>query len=363
MPKLLYVTRGSFYPECAGGAELSSHYLLCALGRRGWQVEVACALSTNGSALARACRNEMVRLRQVSLTVSDTDLGYPCHRFVTAGRGEEMWAEWLEQRLAERRPDVVVGAPNPYCAMLSAAARHGYPTFYMAHNLAVLEVGKPIPDAIRVVANSPATAARLSSITPRGVGVVLEMVDPALYRVLARDRCYITFINPIPEKGVRVALQIARRLPDAAFLFVKGKWPTITAAAAAEFLRPAAALPNVTIWENQMDMRRVYAVTDLLLVPSQFLETFGRVILEAQINDIPVVAASVCGIPYVLGAGGVLVEPADDVEAYVAAIRRLRDDQRLYGQISEAALRNSRRPEFDPETQVDNFVRFVESGG
>ena len=363
MPSLLYVTRGPFYPESAGGAELSSHYLLCALQRRGWQVEVACALSTTGSALARACRKEMVRLRQVSVTLSDTDLGYPCHRFVTADKAEEIWVEWLERRLADRRPDIVVGAPNPYCAMLNAAACHGYPTFYMAHNLAALEVGKPIPDAIRVVANSPATAARLSSLTPRGIGLVLEMVDPVPYRVLIRERRYITFVNPIPEKGVEVALQVARRLPDAVFLFVKGKWPTITPVAAADFLQPAAALANVTIWENQTDMRPVYAMTDLLLVPSQFFETFGRVILEAHINKIPVVAASVGGIPYVLGTGGLLVDPADDVEAYVTAIRRLRDDHQLYGRMSDAALRNSRRPEFDPETQVDNFVRFVESGG
>jgi glycosyltransferase involved in cell wall biosynthesis len=59
----------------------------------------------------------------------------------------------------------------------------------------------------------------------------------------------------------------------------------------------------VEVWEHQQDTRQIYAVTDILLVPSQFYETFGRVILEAQVNSIPVVAANVDSIPYTLVPG------------------------------------------------------------
>jgi glycosyltransferase involved in cell wall biosynthesis len=126
-------------------------------------------------------------------------------------------------------------------------------------------------------------------------------------------------------------------------------------------MKPIYKLPNVEVWNHQKDMRQIYAVTDILLVPSQFDETFGRVIVEAQVSGIPVVAAKVAGIPYTLGQGGILVEPKDKPQGYVEALRRLRTDENLYRQLSALALENSQRPEFDPEHQVNNFIRFVES--
>jgi glycosyltransferase involved in cell wall biosynthesis len=123
-------------------------------------------------------------------------------------------------------------------------------------------------------------------------------------------------------------------------------------------LRRARSLPNVTIWDFQKDVRRIYSLTDILLVPSRN-ESFGRVIVEAQINGIPVVAAKSGAIPYALGQGGVLIDPADNVQAYIDAVVRLRSDKRHYGNLSKLALENSKRAEFDPECQVHNFIRFV----
>jgi len=280
---------------------------------------------------------------------------------VAANGGEKPWRECFEEELCEYQPDCVLGAPNPYCPTLFTAAKHGYLSFYIAHNLAILEIGRRIPDSIHVIANSPFTASRLAPLVDGEIGIILEMVDPELYRAPRSSRQYITFINPIPEKGVATAIEVARRLPEEQFLFVKGKWPNIDEAALSSFLEPAAALPNVAIWENQPDMRVVYAVTSILLLPSQFLETFGRVIVEAHINGIPVVASTVGGIPYVLGQGGLLVEPKDEPQAYVDAIQRLRNRESLYMRLSEAALANSERPEFNPERQVESFIQFVES--
>ena len=106
-------------------------------------------------------------------------------------------------------------------------------------------------------------------------------------------------------------------------------------------------------------MRKVYAVTDILLVPSQFTETFGRVIVEAQANKIPVVAARVGGIPYTLGKGGLLADPKDCIQAYRVALDRLMDEE-FYYKISAMAYQNSLRSEFDPQKQVTNFIEAVE---
>jgi len=72
------------------------------------------------------------------------------------------------------------------------------------------------------------------------------------------------------------------------------------------------------------------------------------------------VAADVGGIPFTLGEGGLLVRPKGDAGAYVDALRRLRSDEQLYRQLSARALANSKRPEFDPERQIDGFVAIVD---
>lgn len=291
----------------------------------------------------------------------DYDLGYPCWRQVTALttklNRERYWLELLDLRLRKYQPDVVLGHDTHICPLLNYSADQGYPSFYFAHNLGDLEKEYLIPDKIQVIANSPFIASIASQLTSNKIEVVVPFLDLCQYEVTKRERRYITFINPIPEKGVEVAIKIARSLPQENFLFVKGKWGGDQGL----YLKLADSLPNVEIWDNQEDMRRVYAVTDILLVPSLFIETFGRVIIEAQANGIPVIASSVGGIPYTLGQGGILVDSKNDPQPYINALQRLRTDEDYYIQLSALALQNSQRPEFDLQYQVQNFIRLVES--
>jgi glycosyltransferase involved in cell wall biosynthesis len=166
-------------------------------------------------------------------------------------------------------------------------------------------------------------------------------------------------VNPIPEKGLGIAVEVARLLTDEHFLFVEGGWPDVQNDAT--LLSEARALPNVELWPYQSDMREVYAVTDILLMPSQLTESFGRVVIEAQVNGIPVVAADAGGLPFTVGEGGLLIGPRDDVDAYVVALRSIRSDPDLRARLSRAALENSCRPEFKPARQVRAFVDFVEA--
>ena len=55
-----------------------------------------------------------------------------------------------------------------------------------------------------------------------------------------------------------------------------------------------------------MDMRSVYRDTKVLLVPSQWLETWGRVATEAQFSGIPVLASRSGALPEAVGPGGIL---------------------------------------------------------
>lgn len=362
MPKLLFVTKKPFYPDTSGGAQQSSLYLFKSLRQLGWQVEVICGLSLRSPSFRRACWQTLTDFRMQSLLVmKDQDFGYNCWRRLLKFSTDQQWIEWLDQRLREYQPDVVLGDASPTCPLLNYSARQGYPSFYFVRSLRGFENGAAVPDQIHPIANSPFSASITTQLTHKEVGVVLPFVDLERYHVTERDRQYITFINPVPPKGIDVAIEIVRCLPQERFLFVRGKWTCYTDKDLEDFLKPISKLPNVEIWDHQQDMRQVYAVTDILLVPSQFEETFGRVIVEAQFNGIPVVAAHVGGISYTLGQGGILIEPKDKTQAYVEALQRLRTDQNFYAQLSDLALQNSQRPEFDPQHQVKNFVRFVES--
>jgi glycosyltransferase involved in cell wall biosynthesis len=97
------------------------------------------------------------------------------------------------------------------------------------------------------------------------------------------------------------------------------------------------------------------------MVPSQFDEPFGRVILESHLNGIPVVAAGRGGIPYTLGKGGVLVDLPDTVSAYAAAVKNVWSDESLYKELSRSARENARRKEFDCQTQLRAFGAVISS--
>lgn len=355
MPKLLFVTTSSFYPESSGGAQKSSTYLFEQLRQAGWQVNVVCTTSIRSSFFINAC----LRLRP-SRAVVDESLGYPVWRWVRKLGNEQQRSKWFDRYLDRYRPDIVIGQNIPECPLLTHALARGFLSFFFVRSITCFETGSKLPKGLHAIANSPFALIACEKYSSEKVPLVLPFVDLDCYTVENRNREYITLINPIPQKGVEVAIDIARQLPNKKFLFVKGNWSTYTTAQIKEFLKPAYSLSNVEIWDYQSDMRKVYEVTDILLVPSQFSETFGRVIIEAQANRIPVVASKVGGITFTIGKGGIVVEPKDFSKAYVRALERL-ENESFYQQTSDLAYQNSQRPEFDPQQQVNNFIEAVES--
>jgi len=367
MARILFATRFKFFPEARGGAQISSHQLLSGLVDEGWEVGAVCRkASPFSSSRMRVLSNALPRGWLPGLAATDDTLGYRCWRLV--GLPHMLPVRKFDRHLVKRsfarcleafRPDVVLGDSSADCPLLRQALVRGYRCIYLARSVPTVGTPSIIPRNLFFVGNSPYTASVLEAITESATEVVHPMVNAADYRVERREPKFVTFINPVPEKGVSIALEVARRMPGTRFLFVKGKWPLAFPKKAEDLVQPARDLPNVEVWEHQLDMREVYRVTRVLLVPSQFLETFGRIIIEAHINGIPVVAARVAGVPYTLGKGGVLVEPKHDVEAYVKALQQLEQDPAYYERLSKLALKNSQRPELAPGRQLRTFVRFV----
>lgn len=350
MHRLIAMSHWPLFPDALGGSELSLHYLLRSLVRRGWMVEVVCRASAE-------------RSRQPSST-PDGELGYPCYRVAP----EDLF-ECIDARIGEMRPEAALaGVTSESLHLLRHTLARGVTGFYYPTVPEKLrqKVGPlfRLPDGIHVLANSEITMGFLREVHPSEIGIVRPMIAFDEFRIEGtREPKFITFINPMPSKGVSVALDVAARMPDRMFLFVKGLWAQLAVGGPMthnHFLGGIDRLPNVTLWEPHKDMRKVYSVTNVLLFPSQWDEPAGRVILEAHVNGIPVVASRAGGIPAQLGNGGILIEPRDDVGAFVAALRCLEDKQ-TYARYSALALENAQRPELQGEFQVDRFVEFVSS--
>jgi glycosyltransferase involved in cell wall biosynthesis len=344
MVRLIVLSHSLFLPDAIGGSERSMHTLLTSLVRRGWSVEVVCQRGVEREQLA----------------APDQELGYPCYRVPT----EQLFAQ-IDARLEEFRPDAALaGVYSMSIFLLQHALARGVIGFYyptvpekMTHKYGPLF---RLPKGIHALANSEVTADALREVGTTDIAIVRPLVDLEMYRARGqRTRQFITFINPIPVKGVAVALQVAKQMPDRKFLFVRAKWAVSPAGGlASDVFLGSNSLPNVSVWEPQEDMRRVYEVTDVLLFPSQWEEPAGRVVLEAHVNGIPVVASRVGGIADQMGNGGILIDRRNDVTAFIRALRGL-ESPGEYRRYSDLALANSRRAELQPEFQVDRFVEYL----
>jgi glycosyltransferase involved in cell wall biosynthesis len=155
-------------------------------------------------------------------------------------------------------------------------------------------------------------------------------------------------INPIPVKGVEIALALAEALPRQQFLFVEG-WGTDPA-----IVEQIDRLPNATYMRKQLDMRTVYARTRVLIVPSQWQEAFGRVVVEAQASGIPVIASRTGGLPEAVGGGGILIDEYSNPTRWLTALEGLLEDRSTYSDLSDKAIENTRR--FDLRRELDRLA-------
>jgi len=152
---------------------------------------------------------------------------------------------------------------------------------------------------------------------------------------------YITFFNPIPSKGLKIAALLARecwrRKKPYKFLFVEARGTREQIFAACPDLRE---IGNVDIATNTTDVRKIYERTALCLYPSVWFEAAGRVPIEANANGIPVLACDMGGIAEMLDGAGFLFDPPTEtrqnymadvpaayVDQWIEVIDRLHDDQ------------------------------------
>lgn len=347
---LLLASGTPHLPQLVGGLEINTHEAALELNRRGHRTAVLSKLSLRDFFGARRFLASRVRLKDVAV---DRSLGYEVYRSLRP---------WKDIR-GLLPPKVVVIQNGNMVQMgrtfhdrdtASVAYLHGLE--FDTGPRAWQETEETLPFSA-YIANSAFTAARFKARFGINSEIIPPIFRPELYRTAGEGR-HVTFINPVASKGVDLALAIAELCPDIPFLFVRG-WP-LSAQAETELQKRLAMLPHVRLVDRTRNMSRIYAETRVLLVPSQWHETWGRVVSEAQFSGIPVLSSSMGGLPESVGPGGILLDRCDPPALWAERLRMLWDDSPLSRQKREAALVHATRAELDIVRQMDRLIAITE---
>ena len=234
---------------------------------------------------------------------------------------------------------------------------------------AVVGVSQYVADYMRKYAGIPAVHVPISLMEPEPVE---ENACPALGRF---DNPFVTFVNPCAVKGIAIFLALADAFPDTQFAAVP-TWGTNL-----QDRDALAARPNVRLLDPVDDINLLLAKTRVLLVPSLWAEARSRIILEAMLRAVPVMAADVggipeakMGVPYLLPVRpiekyGPRVDeqmvpvaevPEQDIGPWRAALSRLLSDRGHY----EAIASQSRAAALDyaRELHAGHFEKLLAGG-
>jgi len=352
--RIFFGSGRGYLPDQVDGAIMSIHALFRQLRARGHDCEAYAGIETRNRARIAVYRLRRLLTGRRTLGWADRGNGYPTYR---------LWRilipALIQQRIGERRPDLVLTQLELCERIAGAATGLGVPAVLYVHDAEFEWLERTALDSnlLLLLSASRFIATRVRERLGRETPVLYPIVEPERYRVARRRGDYITLVNPVPKKGVDVAVEVARLLPHRRFLFVE-TWP-LSPPARRELAGRLARLPNVTLRRPTSDMRSVYVDTALLLAPSQWEEAFGRVILEAQLNGIPVVASRRGGIPEVLEDGGTLLAATDPPGEWARAIEAILGDADAYWAMSRAAEANAARTDFLPAGITDRFLELA----
>jgi D-inositol-3-phosphate glycosyltransferase len=228
--------------------------------------------------------------------------------------------------------------------------------------------GAAIGAADRILVPTPAEGAhlvRLYDAPSERIRVVPPGVDAGRFRPLPKaetrkalgltGRRVVLFVGRLqalkgPDLAIRAVAEAVRRDPSATrdvVLAVVGG-PSGPGDPLAGLRRLAGSLGisdrvRFLAPRAHEDLPEVYSAADVLVMPSRS-ESFGLVALEAQACGVPVVAAAVGGLRYVIrdGRSGLLV-PDDEPASYAELLLRVLGDRAMAARLSRAAVANARR--------------------
>jgi glycosyl transferase family 1 len=238
--------------------------------------------------------------------------------------------------------DVVIGHLG-HADQARAIAGHA-PVVWMAHAAYQYAWGDAArPD--RYIANSE----HVQGAGPPGTWLMRPHVPASRYTGAVAtfhrgEMAHITLIGASDQKGIALLRRIARAQPHRSFLVVQNAYDQQRISTGQK--------GNIHVVPAGQDMRRVYAQTRILLVPS--VESWGRVAIEAGHNGIPTIAHPSSGLRESAPTAAIYADHGN-LPAWTDALTAL-DDPDAYSSMSRMARANAVIRERDTRADLDQAV-------
>lgn len=336
-----------------------------ALAAVGHEVQVFARLESFGAGEERAFIAELAARGLDAISVDNGVVEFErngARVFTLAGTPHLRHA--FAQRIEQFDPDVILcSTDDPAALLLEVALRYSRPrVVYLVRATVAVPFG---PDCAFPSTAKTATIGRVDSIIGVSEYVAeyvrkwsglpathlpISLLEPADYSPLGRfTNPYILMVNPCAVKGISIFTALAAALPHLDFAAVP-TWGTN-----AEDQEELRRRPNIRIFEPVDDIADLLRLAKVVLVPSVWAEARSRMVVEAMIRSIPVLASDVgglheakLGVPYLLPVNPiqhyrpsvdanmvpVAEVPPQDIGPWVDALQRLVSDPAHYEDIS-----------------------------
>lgn len=205
------------------------------------------------------------------------------------------------------------------------------------------------------------------------VHVPISLMEPGEFHNLGRfDNPYAAMVNPCAVKGIGMFLALAERMPRLQFAAVP-TWGT-----SAQDLAELRRVPNIAVLEAVDDIENLLRKTRVVLVPSVWAEARSRMVVEAMLRGVPVIASDAggireakLGVPYLLPVNlitryrptldenmvPVAEVPPQDIGPWETALHRLTSDRAHWDEV--AAQSRAAAIEYARTLNVEPFERFL----
>lgn len=369
--RILLAQNSLYFPSYFGGS-ISDRLLLAALARNGHSCIALSRLRDQTADDHIAYVKELKSRGYSCLDEKDGGVSFVLDgvrvEVVTTGNIRAR----LEQQVTDFDPDVVLISTDPLQVLAhDIAQKQRVCSVYLARTTAQLPFGPdatlpsiPKTESIRGMAATVAVSAHLADYIHKHSGIAavhlpIQLLDDVTSTRLGRfDNMFVTMVNPCALKGIDIFLSLAEIFPDQIFAAIPS-WGSTPAD-----LDRMAQHENVRIMEPVDDIREIFRVTRVFLVPSLCTEARGRIVIESLLAGVPVLASDVGGISEAVAGVPCLIPvrpitqygsrinkmimreplvPGQDIEPWRKALLHLLSDPLHYDEMSrlsrEAALR------------------------
>ena len=335
--RILFATGNAYPPDRVTGAGQSTHDLSVELAAKGATTAVLCARDPKN-----AQDNGIVR---------DDYGGYPVYRAPIPHAA-------VSSVVQEFQPDVAVAAVGLIHPIVGVLLPQGIPTVVYFRDLEFRDWGGLFAPDPRVLylGNSRFVVERVKTMLGLDCRYVPSVINVDHYTT-ETSRKRTLFIGFHPYKGIEIAFRLAEHRPAIPFSFVES-WH-INEAWRKHYWGRANQAGNIECSRPVRDIRRFYAEARVLLAPSVWEEAAGRVVTEAQVSGIPVLASNRGGLPEAVGPGGTVIDLDAPLDDWLAALDLMWEDEEEYARLSERARLHARRPEIAPANVAEVFLKHV----